>query len=103
MEKSNIGTINGVVSFSGDIDSSNPPVVYLGFYTTLDCGENYYVEVITLPVSPDPVSHNISYSVDLPLGTYDVVASSDGFDAQTMTAVELTSEEPVFNSVDFAF
>jgi hypothetical protein len=103
LEKSNIGTINGVVSFSGDIDSSNPPVVYLGFYTTLDCGENYYVEVITLPVSPDPVSHNISYSVDLPLGTYDVVASSDGFDAQTMTAVELTSEEPVFNSVDFAF
>lgn len=103
LEKSNIGTINGVVSFSGNIDSSNQPVVYLSFYTTLDCGENDYVEVTTLPVSPDPVSHNISYSVDLPLGTYDVVASSDGFDAQTMAAVGLTSDEPVFNSVDFEF
>lgn len=103
LEKSNIGTINGVVSFSGNIDSSNQPVVYLSFYSTLDCGENYYVEVTTLPVSPDPVSHNISYSVDLPLGTYDVVASSDGFDAQTIAAVGLTSDEPVFNSVDFEF
>jgi hypothetical protein len=87
LEKSDIGTIFGELSVSG-VGENDPPVVYISFYTTLDCG---YVEVTSLSVSPDPVFGIYKYTVDLPLGVYDVVASSEGFDPDTETGVTLTS------------
>lgn len=86
--KSDFGTIFGDVSVSGVIDPEDPPVVYISFYQMLDCG---YIEVTSLLVSPDPDSGIYPYTVDLPAGDYDVVASSEGFDPETAAAVELTS------------
>jgi hypothetical protein len=40
-------------------------------------------------MSPDPATDMLSFSVDLPLGTYDVVASSQGFVPDTATDREL--------------
>lgn len=100
--KSDFGTINGTVTFSEDIVLGDPPVIYLSFYTTLECGDNDYIEVTSFLVSPDPVSHIYEYSVDLPLGEYDVVASSEGFDPIT-EAVVLISGNPVVNDIDFRF
>ncbi|MEA1947526.1 MAG: DUF4382 domain-containing protein [Thermodesulfobacteriota bacterium] len=89
--KSDFGTISGNVSVSGVIDSADPPVVYISFYTTLECGDNDYIEVTSLSVSPDPDSGIYTYTVDLPVRTYDVVASSEGFDPDTATGIALTS------------
>ncbi|MFO7556325.1 MAG: DUF4382 domain-containing protein [Desulfobacterales bacterium] len=100
LAKSDFGTINGTVTFSGDIDPDDPPVIYLSFYTTLECGDNNYVEVTSFLVSPDPVSQIYEYSVDLPVGNYDVVASSEGFDPKTETAT-LPSGVPVNISFEF--
>ncbi len=86
--KSAFGTIWGDVSVSGVIDLEDPPVVYISFYQMLDCG---YIEVTSLSVSPDPDSGIYPYTVDLPVGDYDVVASSEGFDPDTATGVALTS------------
>ena len=99
MEKSEFGTISGEVPFIGDIDENDPPIINLSFYTTLECGDNDYIEVTSLlvspdqgsqiyeysSVSPDSVSYIYKYSVDLPLGEYDVVASSIGFSPVTET------------------
>jgi len=93
--KSDFGTIFGDVSVSGVIDPEDPPIVYISFYTTLECGDNNYIEVTSLSVSPDPDSGIYPYTVDLPVGEYDVVASSEGFDPDTETAVELTSGDSV--------
>ncbi len=89
--KSDFGTITGDVSVSGVIDPDDPPIVYISFYTTLECGDNDYIEVTSLSVSPDTVSGIYTYTVDLPAGEYDVVASSEGFDPDTATGVALTS------------
>jgi hypothetical protein len=89
--KSYFGTIFGDVSVSGVIDPEDPPIVYISFYTTLECGDNDYIEVTSLSVSPDTVSGIYTYTVDLPVGDYDVVASSEGFDPDTATGVALTS------------
>jgi len=84
--KSDFGTITGDVSVSGVIDPDDPPVVYISFYTTLECGDNDYIEATSWSMSP-AVSGILTYDVDLPVGTYDVVASSEGFDPDTKTAV----------------
>ena len=52
----------------------------------LDCG---YIEVTSLSVSPDADFRIYTYTVDLPVGEYDVVVSSEGFIPDTETA-ELT-------------
>lgn len=82
------GTISGNVSVSGHIDPDNPPVVYVNFFRLLGCG---YVEITSLPISPDPDTQTFSFSTDLPLGTYDVVASSDGFVPDTESSLELSA------------
>jgi hypothetical protein len=92
LEKSDFGSITGDVSVSGVIDENDPPVVYISFYTMLDCGgNNYYIEVTSLSVSPDAISGIYTYTVDLPVGEYDVVASSEGFDPYTETGVVVVS------------
>ena len=93
--KSDFGTIFGDVYVSGVIDPDDPPIVYISFYTTLECGDNDYIEVTSLSVSPDTVYGIYTYTVDLPVGEYDVVASSEGFDPDTETAVELTFGDSV--------
>jgi hypothetical protein len=80
------GTIYGSVSVSGDIDPNNPPVVYVNFFRELTCG---YVEIVSLPMSPDPSTQAFSFSVDLPLGLYDVVATSEGFVPDTKSSNDL--------------
>ena len=100
--KSDFGTINGDVSVSGVIDPDDPPVVYISFYTTLECGDNDYIEVISLTKSPDVDSGIFTYTADLPVGEYDVVASSEGFDPVTTDpAVKLISGDSV--KIDFEF
>ena len=96
--KSAFGTIWGDVSVSGVIDLEDPPVVYISFYQMLDCG---YIEVTSLSVSPDPDSGIYQYTVDLPVGDYDVVASSEGFDPDTATGVALTSGASVEIDLEF--
>jgi hypothetical protein len=88
--KSDFGTITGDVSVSGDIDPIDPPVVYISFYTMLECGDNDYIEVTSLTMSPDD-NGDIKYFVDLPEGVYDVVASSEGFDPDTEKDVALST------------
>jgi hypothetical protein len=86
--KTGFGTISGDVSVSSDIDPDNPPVVYVNFFRMLGCG---YVEIISLPMSPDPDTQTFNFSADLPLGTYDVVAASDGFVPDTESSLDLLS------------
>ena len=81
-------TISGDVSLNGAIDPDNPPVVHIQFYRMLECG---YVEITSLPMSPDTETQPLHFSVDLPLGTYDVVASSDGLTPGTSPSVELSA------------
>ena len=50
--KSDFGTIFGDVSVSGVIDPNDPPIVSISFYTTLECGNNDYIEAANLSVSP---------------------------------------------------
>jgi len=80
------GTISGSVSVSGNIDPDNPPVVYVNFFRELACG---YLEIVSIPMSPDPSTQNFSFSADLPLGLYDVVATSEGFVPDTKSSNEL--------------
>ena len=91
LERKDFGSISGNVSVIGDIGPEDPAIVYISFYTTLSCGDNNYIEVTSLSVSPDVDSGNYTYTVDLPVGEYDVMASSEGFDPDTVTAVELNS------------
>ena len=70
------GIISRSVSVSGDIDPDNTTVVYVNFFRALTCG---YVEIVSIPMSPDPSTHTFSFSADLPLGLYDVVATGEGF------------------------
>lgn len=76
LTKIGFDSISGDVFVDSTIDPDNPPVVYLNFYTTLPCG---YVEVVSLPISPDPDTGKFAFFTDLPMGTYDVVAASEGF------------------------
>lgn len=88
LAKTDFGTISGDVFVDSTIDPENPPVVYINFYRMLDCG---YVELVSLPMSPDPITKTINFSIDLPLGTYDVVASSEGFVPDTASSRELSN------------
>lgn len=99
--KSDFGTIFGNVSFSGEIDPGEPPVIYISFFTTFECCDNDYIEVTSLQIIPNPETGVYAYIVDLPVGTYEVVASCEGFDPKTETAVELTSGIQV--NINFAF
>jgi len=92
--KSEFGTVYGEISFSGLNEPLDPPIIYISFYTTLECGDNDYIEVTSLSVSPDIDSGIYAYTVDLPVGEYDVVASSEGFDPDTETAI-VTSGDSV--------
>ena len=84
------GPISGEVFVNGDIEDPEF-TVYVSIFTDLDCG---YVEVITLPVSPDPSDGNrITYSVELPFGNYDVVASAECFIPDTQFNVQLDSTD----------
>jgi hypothetical protein len=90
LEKSDFGSVSGkvmVTTNSDDINPDDPPAVYVSFYASLSCG---YVEITTLPVFPD-TDGNLEYLVDLPLGTYDVVASAEGFIPDTGQAALDTS------------
>lgn len=87
LDKTGFGTISGQVHVAGTIDTSNPPVVYIGFYRMLACG---YVELISLPMSPDPDTQTMDFSVDLPQGTYDVVASGEGLVPDTASSVQIS-------------
>jgi hypothetical protein len=84
---SDFGNISGTVTVSsndGVIDPEDPPAVYITFYTNIDgCG---YVEVVTHPVYPDS-GRALTFSVDLPFGSYDVVASAEDFIPDTGPAV----------------
>ncbi len=79
--KSDFGSVYGtvtVITNSGKIDPNDPPAVYVSFYANLSCG---YVEITTLPGYPD-TDGNLEFSVDLPVlkvGSFDVVASAEGF------------------------
>jgi hypothetical protein len=88
LEKTDFGAISCDVHVDGAIDPNDRPVVYINFYRMLDCG---YVELVSLPVSPDPVSNTVAFSVDLPLGTYDVVASGEGLTPDTAASTEISS------------
>ena len=83
LEQGDFGTISGDITVDTEIDDDNPPVVSISFFKMLDCG---YVEIASLPMSPDEGTNTFSFSANLPFGDYDVVASSDGFVAQTGTA-----------------
>ena len=76
---SDFGNISGTATVAANddvIDTDDPPAVYITFYTSITgCG---YVEVATHPVYPD-TEGDLTFSVDLPLGSYDVVASAEDF------------------------
>jgi hypothetical protein len=86
LDQSDYNTISGTVKVNGVIDPDDPPVVYVSFFTYLDCDPlEQYVEITSLSMSPDPEDGSFSFSVDLPYGEYDVVASSSGFNPDTDT------------------
>jgi len=99
LARSDFGTISGNVSVGGDIDADNPPAIDISFFRLLDCG---YAEILNLPMSPDPDTGNFSFSVDLPLGTYDVVASGDGFVPDTESPLELLNQGDVINNINLS-
>ena len=84
---SKFGNISGTVTVTangGVIDPEDPPAVYITFYTIIsECG---YVEVATHPVYPN-TEGVLTFSVDLPFGSYDVVASAEDFIPDTGPAV----------------
>jgi hypothetical protein len=49
------------------------------------------VQITSLPLSPDTETQTLHFSVDLPLGTYDVVASSDGLTPDTAPSLKLSA------------
>ena len=89
-------TISGDVFVSGIIDPDDPPVVYISFFSWLNCDPiEEYVEVTNLSMSPNPDTNRFSFSVELPLGEYDVVASSQGFVPDTVQDIELGDGDPI--------
>ena len=90
---SDFGNISGTVTVTTNddvIDQDDPPVVYIIFYTNIaECG---YVEVATHLFSPN-TDGELTFSVDLPLGSYDVVASAEGFIPNTGQAALNTSDD----------
>ena len=90
---SDFGNISGTVTVTandGIIDPADPPAVYITFYTSITgCG---YVEVATHPVYPDTTGE-LTFSVDLPLGSYDVLASAEDFIPDTGQAALITSAD----------
>ena len=89
LEQSEYNTISGDVFVSGIIDPDDPPVVYISFFSWLNCDPiDEYVEVMSLSMIPDEYG-DISFSVDLPFETYDVVASSQGFVPDTESDITL--------------
>jgi hypothetical protein len=90
---SDFGNISGTVTVNtndGVIDPDDPPVVYIIFYTNIT--ECDYVEVATHPGYPES-DGKLTFSVDLPLGSYDVVASAEGFIPNTGQAALNTSDD----------
>ena len=86
LESSDFGTISGEVFVNGEIDDPFT-AVYVSIYRDLVCE---YVEVTTLPVRLDPEDGNrITYTVDLLLGNYDVVASAECFIPDSQFNVQL--------------
>ncbi len=99
--KSDFGTITGDVHVNGVIDpiEEERPVVYISFFSWLNCDPiDEDVEVMSLSMSPD-ADGDISFSVELPLGEYDVVASSQGFVPDTVTGIVLESSGDSFDDV----
>jgi len=99
LAKSSIGTISGDVTVSGDIDTNDPPVVYISFFSLLPQPCDAYVEVTYLVMSPDAYG-NCSYSINLPYGIYDVVASSQGYIPDTAPDITLNSSQTSVVDVD---
>jgi hypothetical protein len=89
LAESKFGTISGEVNISGEI-VADETVVNISFYTNLKCmPENVdsYVEIKTESIHPD--SNTITYNVELPLGEYDVVASSECFVPATAFGIRI--------------
>jgi hypothetical protein len=99
LDKSSIGTISGNVRVSGDIDPDDLPVVKISFFSLLPLPCDAYVEVTNLVMSPD-AGGDFSYSITLPYGTYDVVASSEGYTPDTAPDVTLNSSQTSVVDVD---
>ena len=50
-------------------------------------------------MSPDPDTNSFGFSVDLPYGEYDVVASCQGFEPDTVQDIVVGGVEPDFVSL----
>jgi hypothetical protein len=101
LEQSEYNTISGDVYVSGIIDPDDPPVVYISFFSWLNCDPmEEYIEVTSLSMSPNPDDNMFSFSVDLPLGVYDVVASSQGFVPDTVQDIEVAIGDPIAISLE---
>jgi hypothetical protein len=102
LSKSSIGTISGNVTVSGDIDPDDLPVVKISFLSFLPLPCDAYVEVTNLIMSPD-TDGDFSYSINLPYGTYDVVASSQGYTPAIAPDVTLDISQTSVVDVNFDF
>jgi hypothetical protein len=101
LEQSDYNTVSGDVYVSGIIDPNDPPVVSISFFSFLNCDPlDQYVEVTSLSMSPNPDTNSFSFSVDLPYGEYDVVASSQGFDPDTVQDIVLEDGNPITVSLE---
>ena len=101
LEKSEYNTISGDVFVSGIIDPDDPPVVYVSFFSFLNCDPiDQYIEVTSLAMSPNPDDNMFSFSVNLPLGVYDVVALSQGFVPDTVQDIDVVSGDPITVSLE---
>lgn len=101
LEQSEYNTISGDVYVSGIIDPDDPPVVYISFFSWLNCDlEEEYIEVTSLSMSPNPDNNMFSFSVDLPLGVYDVVVSSQGFVPDTVQDIDVGTGDPIIVSLE---
>ena len=101
LDQSDYNTISGDVHVNGIIDPDDPPVVYISFFSFLNCDPlEQYVEVTSLSMSPNPDTNSFSFSVDLPHGEYDVVASSPGFDPDTVQDKVLGEGDPITVSLE---
>jgi hypothetical protein len=101
LEQSDYNTVSGDVYVSGIIDPNDPPVVSISFFSFLNCDPlDQYVEVTSLSMSPNPDTNSFSFSVDLPYAEYDVVASSQGFDPDTVQDIVLEDGNPITVSLE---
>jgi hypothetical protein len=101
LDQSAYNTFSGDVYVNGIIDPDDPPVVYISFFSFLNCDPlEQYVEVTSLSMSPNPDTNRFSFSVDLPHGEYDVVASSPGFDPDTVQDKVLGEGDPITVSLE---